>query len=131
MAIKLEARESGTLFETLDTLHSQRVETTYLINLRRHVRFDTDMPATAIAENGEVAAVRIANLSRSGLRLDGDQQIAEILDVGTEDVPIFLQVCFSVPSDPDLLIPVNVRCRTVYTRCEAVSYTHLTLPTIA
>ena len=68
-----ETDSEKLLFETLETAHSQRIESTYLVDLRRHARFDTQYPGIATAERGESVDVAVTNVSRSGLRLEGSQ----------------------------------------------------------
>jgi len=108
------------LFESLETAHSRRVESTLLIDLRRHPRFDTQFQGEVVAPGGEKAVVVIANLSLSGLRLEGSQEsldaLIDSLNEPRPSAPIPLQVSFSLPSDSDHPAAVKVQCRTVYTR---------------
>jgi len=108
------------LLESLETPHSHRVESTFLIDLRRDPRFDTQFPGEAVAPGGEKAHVVISNVSLSGLQLEGSQEMLGAVlanpDGPTPRAPISLQVSFSLPSDWDQLAAVQVQCRTVYTR---------------
>ena len=105
--------DSKLLFETLETAHSQRVESTYLIDLRRHPRFETQFPGTATADSGESADVTVTNISRSGLRLEGSPQTIGTLFASptreAQHTPTSLQVSFSVPRDSDHLAAVDVQ----------------------
>ena len=64
----------GFVFETLETPQNDRVESTFLIDLRRRSRVDTHFPGEAFAESGEHVYVTISNISLSGLRLEGSRQ---------------------------------------------------------
>ena len=70
---------SGFMFETLETPQSNRVESSFLIDLRRHPRFDTHFPAEAFADSGEHIYLTITNISRAGLRLEGRRQTVDAL----------------------------------------------------
>lgn len=110
------------LFESLETPHSHRVESTFLIDLRRHPRFDTQIPGEAVAPGGEKVSVVISNISLSGLRLEGSQEMLGTLlaDINgpAPRAPASLQISFSLPGESDQLATVKVQCRTVYTRRE-------------
>ena len=115
-------KRTGLVFETLESPQNDRDESTFLIDLRRQPRFDANLPGEAFSESGEHGPVRITNISLSGLRLEGSRQTVGALFANpnrlTQDTDshISLQVHFSVPTDSDLLVPVKVHCRTVYTR---------------
>lgn len=113
---------SGIMFETLESPQNDRVESTFLIDLRRRSRFDTDFPGEAFAESGEHVYVTITNISLSGLRLNASRQAVDALLANLNrrtpdtDSHTSLEVHFSVPTDSDHLAPVTVHCKTVYTR---------------
>ncbi len=113
---------SGFAFESLETPQNHRVESTFLIDLRRHPRFDTDFPGEALSESGEHVYVTITNISLSGLRLNGCRQTVDALLAKLDrrapntDSRISLEVHFSVPTDSEHLVPVKVHCKTIYTR---------------
>ena len=113
---------SGLGFETLETPQKNRVESAFLIDLRRKPRFDTNFPAEAFAESGEHVYVTISNISFSGLRLEGSRQTVGALLANLNrrtpdtDSHTSLEVHFTVPTDSDHLAPVKVHCRTVYSR---------------
>ncbi len=109
-------------FEILDTPQNNRIESTYLVDLRRHPRSDTSIPGEAIGESGEHVYVTITNISLRGLRLEGSSQTVRALIANPDrSVPdteprTSLKIHFSVPSDSDHLAPVKIHCRTAYTR---------------
>ena len=108
------------LFESLETAHSRRVESTFLIDLRRHPRFDTQFHGEIVAPNGQTVHGVIANLSLSGLQLEGNQEtlgpLLASLNGPSPRAPISLRVSFSLPSDSEQLAAVTVQCRAVYAR---------------
>ena len=114
--------QSGFILEPIETLHSNRVGSAFLIDLRRNARFDTNFPGEASAESGEQVYVTITNISLTGLRLEGSRQTIGALFANPDrrtpdtDSHISLEVHFSVPTDSDHLAPVKVHCKTVYTR---------------
>ena len=106
------------LLEPLDSHYSHLADATVLVDLRKHPRFDTRFPAEAIAVYGHRTRASITNLSRTGLRLEGDRQMLDTLFPGycaeTGHATTSLQVSFSVPAGPDRHHPVKARCRSVY-----------------
>jgi len=111
------------MFEALETPQSDRVESTFVIDLRRHPRFDTNFPGETFAENGEHVHVTITNLSLSGLQMEARRETIDALlgDLNGRapdaDSHTALEVHFSVPTESDQLDPMKVHCRTIYTRC--------------
>ncbi len=110
------------VFESLETPQNHRVESSFLVDLRSHPRFDTDLPGETISESGENMPVSITNISLTGLRLEGSQKTvgALLADIegrapDTESEATF-EVSFSVPTDSNELYSVKVLCRTVYAR---------------
>lgn len=108
------------LLEPLDSHYSHLADASVLVDLRKHPRFDTQFPAEVIAVYGHRTRASITNLSRTGLRLEGDRQMLKTLFPGysmeTGHAPTSLQVSFSVPAGPDHHHPVKARCRSVYIR---------------
>ena len=109
-------------FETLDTAHDERVNSTVLVDLRKQPRFETSFPAKAFVPNGEHLIVTIANLSLSGLQLEIPRRtvralLAELdnhaLETGLDPL---VEVHFSVPSASDRIALVKARCKMIYTR---------------
>ena len=117
-----KARNRSFVFEPLDTHYSHLAEATVLIDLRRHPRFDTQFPAEATSENGQIVHATITNISRSGLRLEGSPKMLDALfpdfSLQTGHTPTSLQVDFSVPGGSDRHLAVKVQCKTVYIRHE-------------
>jgi hypothetical protein len=108
--------------EPLSTPHRRRVESTYLVDLRRHPRFDTRLPARACSASGTGVDAVITNISLSGLRLEGDLQMIQTLLPGLERLdqhaPTPLQLAFVLSDDTVRPTGVTVRCQTVYARSE-------------
>lgn len=108
------------LLEPLDSHYTHLTDATVLVDLRKHPRFDTQFPAEAIAVNGNRTRATITNLSRTGLRLEGDRQMLDTLFPGyrrqTGHAPTSLQISFSVPAGADRHLPVKAQCRLVYIR---------------
>ncbi|NNG13194.1 MAG: PilZ domain-containing protein [Halobacteria archaeon] len=108
--------------EPLSTPHRRRVESTYLVDLRRHPRFDTRLPARACSASGVGVDAVITNISLSGLRLEGDLQMIQTLLPGLErqdqHAPTPLQLAFVLSDDTVRPTGVTVRCQTVYARSE-------------
>jgi len=106
--------------ETLVTSQRQRVTSTFLVDLRRHPRYGTRFAAQVIAADGATAVATIANLSRSGLLLEGSRKMAAVLFPHLNDraphTPVSLQVTFSLPAAPGQYDAVRVRCSTVHAR---------------
>ena len=113
---------SGFIFETLDTPQSDRVQSAFLIDLRRYPRFDTHFPGEIFAKSGEHVYVTITNVSQSGLRLEGRRQavgaLLANLNRRASDTNFHnsLEAHFSVPTHSHRLVPVRVHCKIVYTR---------------
>ena len=111
----MATKSSNLLFESLETLHSQRAEC-YLVDLRRHPRFDAYFSGGAATESGELVDVMITNISRSGLQLEGGQKMVDAFFANLEHrhTPTSLQVSFSLPGDT----AVKIQCTTAYARCD-------------
>lgn len=115
-------KSGGFLLEPLNTPHRQRVESTVLVDLRRHPRFDTRFTARAISVNDEAVDVLITNISLSGLRLEGDLQMIRALLPGLERLdrhtPTPLQLVFEVSDRAVRAARVKLHCQSVYARSE-------------
>lgn|GEM_PF-1909293 len=127
--------ESSFLCENLETPHSQRVESSFLVDLRRHPRYDTDLPAEVVAESGERVSATMTNISLSGLRLEGSGQAIGSLfskrDSLDQPPSTSLHVSFSLPDDSGHLVAVKVQSRVVYTRRESDDVYHAGMEFIA
>jgi hypothetical protein len=108
------------LCENLETPHSQRVESSFLVDLRRHPRYDTDLPAEVVAESGERVSATVTNISLSGMRLEGSgQAIGSLFSKRNsleQPTSTLLHVSFALPDDSGHLVAVQVQSRVVYTR---------------
>ncbi len=113
---------SDFTLEPLSTPHRRRVESTLLVDLRRHPRFDSHLPARALTASGEGVDVLITNISLSGMRLEGDLQMIQALLPGLERLdqhtPTALQLAFVLSDSAVRPAGVKVRCQTVYSRSE-------------
>jgi hypothetical protein len=122
MPAKPENREVrvGSVLEPLETPYSRLLDSTTLIDLRKHPRFDTCIAARAVAENGEPATAVLTNLSRTGLQLRVDNPMMKLLfaDRGlpARDGKHLLRVEFTLQYRSTGPATVEVRCETVYTR---------------
>lgn len=119
-------KNSEYTLEPLSTPHRRRVESTYLVDLRREPRFDTHFPARALAASGAGVDVLVTNISLSGLRLEGDLQMIQALLPGLERLdqhsPVSLQVVFVLPAPVARPASVTAHCRTVYARSEGEEF---------
>jgi hypothetical protein len=103
--------------ETIDTAQSDRVSSSRVIDLRRHPRIDTWFPGSMISEDGKVDGF-ITNLSRSGLRFEGDKELPELLMKGAahnaDHSSVMVEIRFYVPAQDAADRPIVVQARTVY-----------------
>lgn len=117
---KLSDRYNDFSLEPLNTPHRRRVESTILVELRRHPRFDTRFPARARAASGAAVDVLITNISQSGIRLEGDLEMIHALLPGLEHLhrhaPTPLQLTFVLPDGSARPTGVKMCCQTVYVR---------------
>ncbi len=103
MAIDYDTPEyaGDFILEPLGTPRSQQVETTLLVDLRRHPRFDTRLHAEISVGNGNRANGIITNISRTGLRLEGGRHMVDAIVPGhnmrSEHSPVTLELQFSLP----------------------------------
>lgn len=110
---------SDFLLEPLDTPQRQRSESSHLIDLRKQPRFDTQLPAEAVAERRKSVYVFITNISLSGMRLEGSRQMLTALfreDPLSGHTPSIVRVSFALPDETSQPAPVKVHCRSVYVR---------------
>lgn len=118
----IDGSDGDCLFEPLDTHFSHLTNAKVLIDLRRYPRFETHFSAEAISEDGRKTVVTISNISRTGLRLEGNQQMLDALFPGfsgqTKYSPTTLRVHFTVPRCPNRHGVVKVQCKSVYIRQE-------------
>ncbi|MGB5338086.1 MAG: PilZ domain-containing protein [Gammaproteobacteria bacterium] len=124
MAIDYDTPEyaGDFILEPLGTPRSQQVETTLLVDLRRHPRFDTRLHAEISVGNGNRANGIITNISRTGLRLEGGRHMVDAIVPGhnmrSEHSPVSLELQFSLPGGKEQAAEITVRCKTVYVLSE-------------
>ena len=124
MAIDYDLQETAGDFilEPLGTPRSQQVESTVLIDLRKHPRFDTRFHAEVVTENGARVNGIITNISQTGLRLEGGRHMLDAIVPGhgfhSQHSPVSLEVRFCLPGGMDQASEVAVRCKTVYVLSE-------------
>lgn len=103
--------------ETLDTAQGDRNRSSFVIDLRRSPRVDTRFPASLVSERGTVQGL-VTNLSRTGLRFEGDRTLSELLlaGIGRQDDqgPVLVEISFGIPDAGAGTSPVIVQARTVY-----------------
>jgi hypothetical protein len=106
------------ILEPLVTPRSQQVETTLLVELRKHPRFETRLHAEFVLENGSRVNGIITNISQTGLRLEGGRHMVDAIVPGHQFIsqhsPVSLEAQFSLPGGMDQASEVAVRCNTVY-----------------
>lgn len=106
--------------ESLVTPQSQRVASSFLIDLRRHPRYETRFGAEVVTTGGTRMNATVANLSRSGLLLEGSRRMAAVISPNGNGqgphTPVSLQVTFSLPGTPGQYDVVRIQCSTVHAR---------------
>jgi hypothetical protein len=106
--------------ESLVTPQSQRVASSFLIDLRRHPRYETRFAAEVLTAGGARMSATVANLSRSGLLLEGSRRMAAVIfpngNGQVPHTPASLQVRFSLPGTPGQYDVLRMRCSTVHAR---------------
>ncbi len=116
----LTEKYNDYMLEPLSTPHRRRVDSTLLVELRKHPRFETRFPARAFPASGEGVDVLVTNISHSGMRLEGTQAMIQTLFPGLERLeqhaPVALQVMFVLPGAAGRPVSVRAHCRTVYVR---------------
>ena len=93
--------------ETIETVQSERVSSSRVIDLRRHPRVDTCFQAWMISEDGKLEGL-IVDLSRGGLCFEADSKLPDLLPSE------IVEICFNVPSHNAADMPIVVQARTVY-----------------
>lgn len=113
---------TGAVLEALETPYSRLLDSTTLIDLRKHPRFDTCLSAKVMAERAEPATAVVTNISRTGLQLRVDESMMQRLftDHGQppRDGRHQLRTQFTLQYGTTGPATVEVRCETVYTRHE-------------
>lgn len=103
--------------ETIETVQSERISTSRVIDLRRSPRVDTSFKARMISGNGKVEGT-VSNLSRSGLRFEAGNKLPDLLMKGNRQesghLPEIVEICFDVPVHGDTDMPIVVQARAAY-----------------
>ena len=117
-AIPRKGRENVTL-EILNTAHSERSNSSILVERRMHQRYATSLEATVLSGSGTSAVATVVDLSLGGLRLQLDHRaFAALLPDESRSAahnPVDLQVSFNLPGDPLRLPSIRATCKTVQT----------------
>ena len=103
--------------ETIDTVQSERVSSSRVIDLRRNPRVDVLFQARLISRYGKVEGL-VTNLSRSGLRFEAGNKLPDLLMNGsgqkTGHSSEIVEICFGVPVHDAADMQIVVQARTVY-----------------
>ena len=103
--------------ETIETVQSERVTTSRVIDLRRCLRVDTSFKAWMIFEHGKVEGL-VTNLSRSGLRFEAGSTLPDLLmkhnGQKSGQSSEIVEICFDVPVHDGMDMPIAVQARAVY-----------------
>ena len=103
--------------ETIETVQSERVSSSRVIDLRRCPRVDTCFQAWMISEDGKIEGL-IANLSRSGLCFEADSKLPDMLMKNsgqkTGHAEKIVEICFDVPVHNAVDMSIVVQARVVY-----------------
>lgn len=104
--------------DTVDTAHSERKRSSFMVELRKSPRYATNLEAVAVSETGASVVAAVIDLSLSGLRLQLDNKAFTTLlpdeDHSVAHNPVDLTVYFNLPGDPQKLPSVEVEARTVH-----------------
>ena len=73
-----EATSSFSI-DTIDTPQSRRVESSVLVDLRGSPRIEVSFPVQVTPHSGPAVLGMITNISRTGLRAEGDRNLVEAL----------------------------------------------------
>ena len=118
----MNGRDRDCLLEPLESHYTHLADARVLVDLRKHPRFDTRLPAELSPGGGPKTRATITNLSRSGLRLEGNRQMLDTLFPNYQRQPAHMETWltaeFAVPAGSGQHRPVTVQCRTVYIRQE-------------
>ncbi|MGB5260114.1 MAG: PilZ domain-containing protein [Gammaproteobacteria bacterium] len=120
------ANTSGFSLDAIDTPQSRRVESTIVVELRGSPRIEVSFPVEVQPRTGQPVLAMITNISRSGLRAEGDRNLVETLFNGEvllkDHVPVMALFRFTVPGADGNDVTVEVHGRTVYARLDSGHY---------
>ena len=117
---------SSFSLDSIDTPQSRRVESTVLVDLRGSPRIEVSFPVQVTPHSGLPVLAMITNISRTGLRAEGDRKLVETLfdgEVRLEDHhSIIARFGFTVPVADGSDASIEVYGRTVYARLDNGRY---------
>ncbi|MDX1698828.1 MAG: PilZ domain-containing protein [Thiohalobacterales bacterium] len=112
--------------DSIDTPQSRRVRNTVVVELRGSPRVEVTFPVEIRPRSGEPLLAMITNISRTGLRAEGNRNLVDALfdgEVRLEDhESVVALFSFTVPAADDRDLFVEVHGRTVYARKDSGSY---------
>lgn len=104
----------------MNTAPNQRVVPNDPVGRRKHIRVSTQVRAEAISECGEEVIVTVTNISQSGLQLEGNRQMLDVLlpNFNRKDrrLPVNIDVHFIITNSFRHGNEVRTKCSVVYTR---------------
>ena len=104
--------------DTLNTAHTERVNSTLLVEMRKYPRYATRLEAVAVSSTGASTVATVIDLSAGGLRLQLDQAGFTTLLPGDNPTaahdPADLTVHFNLPGDPQQPPSVSAECLAVH-----------------
>ena len=120
-----EATSSFSI-DTIDTPQSRRVESTMLVELRGSPRVEVSFPVKVTPQSGLAVLAMITNISRTGLRAEGDRNLVVALFNGEvrlkDHQSVIARFGFTVPTADGDDAPVEVYGRTVYAHLDSGRY---------
>ncbi len=92
-------------------------DSSHVTDLRESRRAEARLGATLLTGHGKVTGL-VVNLSRTGVCIESDKALADMLLAGARDaagdVQAMVKVCLEVPTGGSGTVPVIVQARTVY-----------------
>ena len=117
---------SSFSLDSIDTPQSRRVESTVLVDLRGSPRIEVGFPVQVTPHSGLPVLAMITNISRTGLRAEGDRNLVVALFNGEvrlkDHQSVLARFGFTVPTADGSDVPVEVYGRTVYARLDNGRY---------
>ena len=120
MAMFMDDTGAEFSMDTIDTPQSRRVESSFLVDLRGSPRVEVSFPVEVHTHNADPVLAMITNISRTGLRAEGSQQMLIAL-FGSEvnldgHTPVVARFLMEVLDDDGSERTVVALGRTVYIR---------------
>ena len=120
------ANNSGFSIDAVDTPQSRRVESTVRVELRGSPRIEVTLPVEIRPRTGQPELAMITNISRTGLRVESNQSLVDMLfggEVRLQDhVSVMALFRFTVPAADGEDLLVEVHGRTIYARLDGGRY---------